>query len=48
MTEELFRDYWWLIFPVFGMAMWAFGRASEARLEDETLRWARDALKEQG
>ncbi len=48
MTEELFRDYWWLIFPVFGMAMWAFGCVREARLEDETLRRARQALKEQG
>ncbi len=19
--EDLFRDYWWLIFPIFGMAM---------------------------
>jgi len=30
--EELFRDFWWLIFPIFGMGMAAFGMSqSESR-----------------
>lgn len=31
MTEELFRDYWWLIFPVFGMGMAMWGMVSSER-----------------
>lgn len=29
--EELFRDYWWLIFPVFGMFMAARGLSDSER-----------------
>ncbi|MGE0739894.1 MAG: hypothetical protein AB7O98_01020 [Hyphomonadaceae bacterium] len=43
MSEELFRDYWWLMFPVFGMIMAAWGMASEGRRENAKLRrWERD------
>lgn len=31
MTEELFRDYWWLIFPIFGMGMAFWGMISSER-----------------
>ncbi len=27
--EDLFRDYWWLIFPIFGMAMAIYGMAQD-------------------
>lgn len=29
--ESLFRDYWWLIFPIFGMAMGVAGMFSSER-----------------
>jgi hypothetical protein len=29
--DELFRGYWWLIFPVFGMVMAVWGMASSER-----------------
>lgn len=29
--EELFRDYWWLIFPIFGMAMAFWGMVQDDR-----------------
>lgn len=29
--EELFRDYWWLIFPIFGMGMAVLGATQEER-----------------
>ncbi len=29
--EDLFRDYWWLIFPIFGMAMGVAGMFSSER-----------------
>lgn len=29
--EELFRDYWWLIFPIFGMGMAVFGMMQDER-----------------
>lgn len=29
--EELFRDYWWLIFPFFGMGMALLGATQEER-----------------
>ncbi len=34
MSEELFRDFWWLMFPVFGMVMAIFGALQEARRID--------------
>jgi hypothetical protein len=27
--EELFRDYWWLLFPIFGMVLVFFGMMQE-------------------
>ncbi len=29
--EELFRDFWWLIFPIFGMGMSVWGMAHSER-----------------
>lgn len=34
MTEELFRDFWWLMFPVFGMVMALVGALQEGRRID--------------
>ncbi|EGF90315.1 hypothetical protein ABI_33330 [Asticcacaulis biprosthecium C19] len=36
--EQLFRDYWWLIFPVGGMLMGVFGMMSHHHHRSETLR----------
>ncbi len=46
MTVELFRDFWWLIFPIFGMAMACWGMARDARAEDETIARARRDLEQ--
>ncbi len=45
MTEELFRDFWWLMFPIFGMVMAVIGYARENAREDATLRSAREHLE---
>jgi hypothetical protein len=45
MTEELFRDFWWLMFPIFGMVMAAWGMAREGRDQDVILRNARERLE---
>ncbi len=29
--EELFRDFWWLLFPIFGMGMGLWGMSSSER-----------------
>lgn len=29
--EELFRDFWWLLFPIFGMSMGLWGMSSSER-----------------
>jgi hypothetical protein len=29
--EELFRDFWWLMFPIFGMGMGLWGMSSSER-----------------
>jgi len=42
MTMELFRDFWWLIFPVFGMVMAVWGMAREGAGQDAILRQARE------
>lgn len=34
MSEDLFRDFWWLMFPIFGMVMAALGYAQENRRVD--------------
>ena len=36
MTVELFRDFWWLMFPIFGMVMAVWGMARENRAEDQS------------
>lgn len=45
MTEELFRDFWWLMFPVFGMVMAILGLARDNANEDRVLREARQRLE---
>lgn len=37
MMEDLFRDYWWLIFPLFGMFMAVRGNASSERSQQRVL-----------
>ncbi len=44
-TVELFRDFWWLMFPLFGMGMAIWGMASENAREAEILREARERLE---
>jgi hypothetical protein len=45
MTEELFRDYWWLMFPVFGMVMAILGAARDGACQDHVIRQARENLE---
>jgi hypothetical protein len=45
MTEELFRDYWWLMFPVFGMVMAILGAARDGAYQDHDIRQARENLE---
>lgn len=45
MTEELFRDFWWLMFPVFGMVMAIFGMIQNGARDDAILRDARERLE---
>lgn len=35
--EDLFRDFWWLIFPIFGMFMAIRGNASTERSQQRVL-----------
>ena len=35
--EELFRDFWWLLFPIFGMVMGSWGMASSERRSREVM-----------
>jgi len=46
MTLELFRDFWWLIFPIFGMAMAFCEVARENRAADAVLERARRKLEQ--
>lgn len=46
MAEELFRDFWWLMFPVFGMVMAALGMQQDARRENAILNRARRELEQ--
>ena len=34
MVEDVFRDFWWLIFPLFGMVMAVLGMVQENRRID--------------
>jgi UDP-N-acetylglucosamine--N-acetylmuramyl-(pentapeptide) pyrophosphoryl-undecaprenol N-acetylglucosamine transferase len=46
MTVELFRDFWWLMFPIFGMVMAVMGMARENRAADEIIERARRNLEQ--
>jgi hypothetical protein len=35
--NELFRDFWWLVFPLFGMGMAIWGTAAEERRARSTV-----------
>ena len=45
MSEEMFRDFWWLMFPVFGMVMAVIGCVRDNTREDAILRDARAKLE---
>lgn len=45
MTEELFRDYWWLMFPMFGMVIAILGAARDSAYQDQVIREAREKLE---
>lgn len=45
MSEELFRDFWWLMFPIFGMIMAVFGFFQEERRANTILDRARRQLE---
>ena len=45
MTLELFRDFWWLMFPLFGMVTAVWGMARDNARNDAILRRARDRLE---
>ena len=45
MTVELFRDFWWLMFPVFGIVMAIMGMAREGSYRDRVIRQARENLE---
>ncbi len=46
MAEELFRDFWWLMFPISGMVMAVLGMAQDARRENAILDRARRELEQ--
>lgn len=46
MTAELFYDFWWLMFPIFGMVMAFWGMARENRAADDVLERARRNLEQ--
>jgi hypothetical protein len=46
MTVELFRDFWWLMFPIFGMVMAVWGMARDGRAEDDVIARARRELEQ--
>ena len=45
MSEALFRDFWWLMFPIFGMVMALLGAARENARHERILRNAREQLE---
>lgn len=45
MTEELFRGFWWLMFPIFGMVMAILGTLRERTHDERVLREARQLLE---
>lgn len=46
MALELIGDFWWLMFPIFGMVTAGWGMAREARAADEVLERARRNLEQ--
>lgn len=46
MTVELFREFWWLMFPIFGMVMAVWGMARENRAADDIIERARRNLEQ--
>lgn len=45
MSEELFRDFWWLMFPLFGFVLALIEMVQDGRRSDAILRDARDRLE---
>lgn len=45
MAEDLFRDFWWLMFPVFGMVMAVLGMLLDRRRADDVIARARRELE---
>jgi hypothetical protein len=45
MTVELFRDFWWLMFPVFGMVMAILGMVRDHDYQSQIIRQAREKLE---
>lgn len=45
MAAELFRDFWWLMFPIFGMVMAILGMAQDNRRADDVLARSRRELE---
>ncbi len=43
--EELFRDIWWLMFPIFGMVVALRGQANEFSRQERILRDAEKNLE---
>lgn len=43
--EELFRDFWWLMFPIFGMVLAMRGQANEFDRQERVLRDAEKNLE---
>jgi hypothetical protein len=46
MAVELFYDFWWLMFPIFGMVMAVLHMARENRAADDVLDRARRNLEQ--
>ncbi|MEZ5970326.1 MAG: hypothetical protein R3C31_00780 [Hyphomonadaceae bacterium] len=46
MTEELFRDYWWLMFPIFGMGMGLWGMVSSERRSRDVMNVIRSYVEQ--
>jgi hypothetical protein len=45
MWAELFRDFWWLLFPILGMVMAVWTAIREARAADAVMARARRQLE---
>lgn len=45
MSEELFRDFWWLIFPLFGMVFAMVGLLQDGAARDSMIENARRELE---